>query len=198
MPAWAIITIPYEQIYIVHRLDKHTSGPLVFAKTPEACRFISAQFVSDKADRIYHCLVWGCPEKENGTIETFIGRIPHKPECIGVSEDGSFGKRAVTHYRVLKRFSTASLIECRLETGRTHQVRIHMLYNGTPLIGDQRYPGNPGASGEILNKASAVIRHQALHARSLSFANPGDDQRLNFSVGYPQAFLKLMDFLESL
>ncbi|MCB1494133.1 MAG: RluA family pseudouridine synthase [Rhodobiaceae bacterium] len=181
---------------IVHRIDKDTSGVLVVAKTDAAHQALAAQFAdhgrTGDLDRVYLALVWGAPTQTTGTIDAPLGRSPTNPQKFAVRRDG---KTAVTHFRVLERFAgddgaaIASLIECRLETGRTHQIRVHMAHIGHPLIGDPLY-----ATGfktkiarlpEEIRPVVAGFERQALHAASLQFTHPGTGEILEFEAELP-------------
>ncbi|MBB6459970.1 RluA family pseudouridine synthase [Flammeovirga kamogawensis] len=156
---------------IVQRLDKDTSGVLVMAKTEAARELLSQQFQNMKPYRTYYALVWGKLKIKKGTIDEFIGRNPLNERSIEVSKDQSFGKKAITHYKVIKEFSNYSLVECRLETGRTHQIRVHMHFIGHPLVGDKRYE-IPYLINDIALQNS-IGRH-CLHAKTLHFLSPKD------------------------
>ncbi len=164
---------------LVHRIDKNTSGILVVAKNDEAQLKLAKQFFDHTIERKYIALVWGNLKEDSGTIEGNIGRDPNDRMRFKVFPDGSAGKRAVTHYRVLERFGYVTLVECQLETGRTHQIRVHMNYIGHPLFNDDRYGGDKILKGTLYSKYKQFIdncfeimpRH-ALHAKTLGFAHP--------------------------
>ena len=164
---------------LVHRIDKNTSGILVVAKNDEAQLKLAKQFFDHTIERKYIALVWGNLKEDSGTIEGNIGRDPNDRMRFKVFPDGSAGKRAVTHYRVLERFGYVTLVECQLETGRTHQIRVHMNYIGHPLFNDDRYGGDRILKGTLYSKYKQFIdncfeimpRH-ALHAKTLGFAHP--------------------------
>lgn len=164
---------------LVHRIDKNTSGILVVAKNDEAQLKLAKQFFDHTIERKYIALVWGNLKEDSGTIEGNIGRDPNDRMRFKVFPDGSAGKRAVTHYRVLERFGYVTLVECQLETGRTHQIRVHMNYIGHPLFNDDRYGGDRILKGTLYSKYKQFIdncfeimpRH-ALHAMTLGFAHP--------------------------
>jgi 23S rRNA pseudouridine1911/1915/1917 synthase len=173
---------------LVHRLDKETSGLLVVAKTPEAFSNLSAQFKDRRCSRTYHALVWGQIREESGSISVHIGRDPVNNSIIRVFAEGEGGKPALTHFKVLERFTAATLVECSLETGRTHQVRLHMASMGHAVIGDKRYPA------ASISPETLISRH-ALHAFSLGFADPAGGKQLEFKCGHPQDFMDLADKL---
>ncbi|AZQ63025.1 RluA family pseudouridine synthase [Flammeovirga pectinis] len=160
---------------IVQRLDKDTSGVLVLAKTEAAREFLSKQFQKMKPYRIYYALVWGRLNSKEGTIDEFIGRNPLNERSIEVAKDHSFGKKAITHYKVIKEFNKYSLVECKLETGRTHQIRVHMQYIGHPLVGDKRYE-IPFLVNDI--KLQNTIGRHCLHAKTLHFVSPIDQETI--------------------
>lgn len=178
---------------LVHRIDKDTSGLLVVAKTPEAKTELGAQFFNHDTHRSYHALVWGSFSEDNGRIEGNIGRDPKDRLRMAVFPPGSDqGKTAVTHYRVLERFGYVTLVECRLETGRTHQIRAHMKHIGHPLFGDERYGGMEMLRGERTASYKAYIQNcfklcgrQALHARTLGFVHPVTGQQMDFTSPLP-------------
>lgn len=188
------------QILVAHRLDKHTSGAIVFAKTQKALEHLSQQFVNHSIERIYYALVCGIPSLKEGRIETFMGRNPNNEKDIGVSEDKIFGKNAITNYKVKEEFAgKAALVQCMLETGRTHQIRIHMHYLGHALINDQRYPNQAGRISEQLKEACFKIQpYQALHAQCLGFKHPETGAQLFFDCHFPAPYIKLLEYLETL
>ncbi len=179
---------------IVHRLDKDTSGLIVAAKNERAMSSLAKQFAAHTIERAYHAVVWGCPRTAEGRIETQIGRNPFDRKRMGVLRGG--GKEARTRYRVIERFGPrerpfASLIECRLETGRTHQIRVHLAHLGHPLIGDETYgksrrPSRPKTpEEEKAYGAAAEFPRQALHAWLLGFQHPSLHKNLRFESSWP-------------
>lgn len=177
---------------LVHRIDKNTSGLLVIAKNEYALNRLSRQFFNRTTGRRYMALVWGTPDPEEGTITGNVGRNIRDRKIMQVFPDGSQGKHAVTHYRVLEKMSYVSLIECRLETGRTHQIRVHMAWAGLPLFNDEEYGGNRILKGTTFTKYQQFVRNcfemmprQALHAQSLSFDHPVTGRRLSFESDLP-------------
>jgi 23S rRNA pseudouridine1911/1915/1917 synthase len=186
---------------IVHRLDKDTSGILVAAKTDRAHIALSRQFEKRTAERAYLAVVWGVPTPASGRIEGNIGRDPRNRKKMTVVRADK-GKPAATGYRRLKRFGTiASLVECRLETGRTHQVRVHMTHAGHPLIGDPLYgratrARNKGLPAPVVGALRSFPR-QALHARLLGFDHPESGERMCFEADIPKDMNDLCDILEN-
>lgn len=196
--AWHLRDIPsYDpndpQVGLVHRIDKDTSGLLVVAKTPDAKTSLGAQFFNKTTHRQYNALVWGNFVEDNGTIEGNIGRDPKDRLRMAVFPPGSdIGKSAVTHYRVMKRFGYVTLVECILETGRTHQIRAHMKHIGHPLFSDERYGGTEILRGErtasyrqFVNNAFKLCPRQALHARTLGFVHPMTHKQMDFTSPLP-------------
>ena len=193
---------------IVHRLDKDTSGLLVVAKNDKAHRKLSEQFAdhgrSGPLIRAYLAIVWGVPEPRRGTIDAPIGRDPRAREKMAVVPRG---KRAVTHYMLLDRFAgedrlpVASLVECRLATGRTHQIRVHMTRKGHPLLGDPVYgtgfKSKASQLGEDAQRSLARLKRQALHAYQLGFAHPATGKALFFEIPLPPDLAKLLETLKS-
>lgn len=182
---------------IVHRLDKGTSGVMVAAKNDRAHQGLSAQFSVHSIKRIYQALVYGSPPLDSGKLEGIIGR--HPTERLRLSGLARHGKHAVTRWRVCGRFGRITLVELRLETGRTHQIRVHMTEAGFPLVGDPLYPDG-GRFNNIpdvkLRKLITALGRQALHARTLGFIHPVSNQYLEFSAGLPQDMSDLLDYLE--
>lgn len=177
---------------LVHRIDKDTSGILVIAKTEIALNRLARQFFDRTTTRTYHALVWGIPEPEQGTIIGHIGRNIRDRLKMQVFPDGENGKHAVTHYRVLEKLGYVSLIECRLETGRTHQIRAHMEYIKHPVFNDERYGGNKILRGTVFTKyrqfvenCFQLIPRHALHAKSLGFRHPETNNELYFDSELP-------------
>ena len=192
--AWHLRDLPtYDpndpSVGLVHRIDKDTSGLLVIAKTPEAKTELGAQFFNHDTHRSYQALVWGNFTEDSGRIEGNIGRDPKDRLRMAVFPPGSeTGKSAVTHYKVLERFGYVTLVECRLETGRTHQIRAHMRHIGHPLFGDERYGGTEILRGERTASYKAYIQNcfklcsrQALHARTLGFTHPVTGEQMDFT-----------------
>ena len=192
---------------IVHRLDKDTSGLIVAAKNERAMTSLAKQFANHTIERAYHAVVWGSPRLGEGVIDAEIGRNPFDRKRMGVLRGG--GKSARTRYRVIERFGDAarpfaSLIECRLETGRTHQIRVHLTHLGHPLIGDASYGRSrqvPRAKSEAEANAYAAVSEfprQALHARLLGFQHPSLHQRLRFESDWPEDLSRLIAALRAL
>jgi len=177
---------------IVHRIDKDTSGLLAVAKTDAAHEGLARQFKDHSIARSYCAIVAGHPRPVSGTIDTWIGRSDHDRKKMAVQREGR-GKHAVTHYRVLEALNGAALVECRLETGRTHQVRVHMSHIGHPLLGDPVYRTRAKALGTILN--ALAFRRQALHAASLGFIHPVTGERLDFESPLPADMQQLLSRL---
>jgi pseudouridine synthase, RluA family len=185
---------------LVHRIDKNTSGLLVVAKTEESQLYLAKQFFEHTIERKYVALVWGNIKEDSGTIDGNIGRDPNDRLKFKVFPDGSCGKHAVTHYTVLKRYGYVTLVECRLETGRTHQIRVHMNYIGHPLFNDDRYGGDRILKGTIYTKYKQFIdncfeimpRH-ALHAKTLGFIHPNTKKHIYFDSQLPKDFISLIE-----
>lgn len=186
---------------IVHRIDKETSGLLVVAKTQFMHAGLVDLFSSHKIERSYLALVYGAPPSHSGRIETQIGRSPQDRKRMAVLTDDA-GKKAVTHYKTLERFQGASLVECRLETGRTHQIRVHMTHLRCPLIGDPVYGRASPARIEALERHArdfvASFPRQALHAGTLGFERPDTGETVHYSSEVPEDFQKLRAMLSSL
>ncbi len=178
---------------LVHRLDKNTTGLMVIAKTEEALTDLSNQFFHRTTERKYVALVWGDLADDDGTIEGHIGRSPKDRKVMTIFPKGEQGKQAITHYRVLERFHYVTLVECKLETGRTHQIRAHFKYIGHPLFNDPEYGGNRILKGTSFSKYEQFIRNcfqllprQALHAASLGFTHPVSKEWLYFEPEWPE------------
>lgn len=184
---------------IVHRLDKGTSGLLVAAKHDIAHRGLTEQFAAHSIKRLYWALIYGSPVLENGKISGIIGR--HPTERLRLSGTARHGKPAVTNWRVLERFGAASLVQLRLETGRTHQIRVHLSEAGMPLLGDPLYPDG-GRFNNLkdlqLKKLISGLGRQALHARALGFVHPVSGQYLEFESEPPEDFNGLLTYLRGL
>lgn len=196
--AWHMKDVPsYDpnnpEVGLVHRIDKDTSGLLVVAKTPEAKTSLSVQFFNKTTHRSYNALVWGHFTEDEGRIEGNIARDPKdRLRMTVIDPDSGIGKPAVTHYRVIERFGYVTLIECILETGRTHQIRAHMKHIGHPLFGDERYGGCEILRGNRSTSYRAFIQNcfklcnrQALHARTLGFVHPKTHQQMDFTSDLP-------------
>jgi len=177
---------------LVHRIDKNTSGILVVAKTEYALNRLSGQFYKRTTGRKYLALVWGVPDPPEGTIEGHVGRSIRDRKIMQVFPDGSHGKSAVTHYKLIEDLGYVSLVECRLETGRTHQIRVHFSYIRHPVFNDEEYGGDKILRGTTFGKYRQFVRNcfdilprQALHAKSLAFDHPVTGKRLSFDSELP-------------
>ena len=180
---------------LVHRIDKDTSGLLVVAKSDIALTKLSEQFFHKTIDRKYLAIVWGLPSPEQGTIDKYLSRDKKNRMIMSVPVDEDIGKRAITHYKVVERLGYVSLVECELETGRTHQIRAHMKHIGNPIFNDERYGGDKILKGTILIKYKQFVENcfrllprQALHAKTLSFNHPSTNERLAFETELPNDF----------
>lgn len=185
---------------LVHRIDKDTSGLLVIAKTPEAKTDLGMQFFKKTTRREYVAMVWGDFDEDEGTITGNIGRNPRNKLQMAVMKDPSQGKHAVTHYEVIERFGYVSIVKCVLETGRTHQIRVHMLSKGHPLFNDARYGGDKILKGttfakyrQFVENCFSVCPRQALHARTLGFRHPETGEEMNFECPVPEDMQALFD-----
>ncbi|RYU83748.1 RluA family pseudouridine synthase [Hymenobacter persicinus] len=188
---------------LVHRIDKDTSGLLVIGKTELAMTHLSNQFFHHTIERTYLALVWGIPKETEGTITGNIGRSIKDRKVQAVFPEGDQGKHAVTHYKVLKTFQHVSLVQCNLETGRTHQIRVHMKHIGHPLFSDATYGGNKvlygqrtGAYKAFVDNAFEVMPRQALHAKSLGFVHPQTGATMQFEVELPHDFASVLELWE--
>ena len=189
------------EVGLVHRIDKDTSGLLVVAKTPEAKTALGRQFFNKTTQRSYNALVWGNLTEDDGRIEGNIGRDPKDRLRMKVfAPDSETGKPAVTHYRVIERYGYTTLLECVLETGRTHQIRAHMKHIGHPLFGDERYGGTEILRGQRSSTYKAFIQNcfalcprQALHAQTLGFVHPATGRQMDFDSEWPDDFRRLID-----
>lgn len=180
---------------LVHRIDKDTSGLLVIAKTEEAMAHLSKQFFDKTSEREYIALVWGNVEEDEGTIEGNIGRNPKNrlQNIVYEGDEAENGKPAVTHYKVLERFGYVTLVSCKLETGRTHQIRVHMKYIGHTLFNDERYGGDKILKGttftkykQFVDNCFKILPRQALHAKTLGFTHPATQKWISFNSDLPQ------------
>ncbi len=177
---------------LVHRIDKDTSGLLLVAKTPEAFTHLAKQFHDHTIERSYLALVWGEPDNDTGTISGHIGRSPSDRRMYTVYPEGEVGKHAVTHYEVLERLRYISLLRCKLETGRTHQIRVHMKHIGHTLFNDKMYGGDKILKGERFSKYKQFIDNcfntlprQGLHAQTLGFVHPASGENVTFTSNIP-------------
>lgn len=189
---------------LVHRIDKNTTGLLLIAKTEHAMSHLARQFFVHSVFRRYTALVWGDVKNDEGTIQNYIGRDANYRKLRAVVEDPAQGKHATTHYKVLRRFGYVTLVECRLETGRTHQIRVHMQHIGHPLFNDPEYGGDKIRSGTVFSKYKAFVQncfdimpYQALHARALGFEHPSSGEWMMFESDLPDNFNQLLDKWEN-
>ena len=189
---------------LVHRIDKDTSGLLVVAKQEAAMTELARQFFHHQIERTYYALVWGEPEQDRGTIDVHVGRSLKDRRVTTAFPDGSFGRKAVTHYEVIKRLRYVSLVKCNLETGRTHQIRAHMKYLGHPLFGDAIYGGDKILKGSKFSKYKSFIDNcfkimprQALHAKTLGFTHPQTKKHMLFDSDLPDDFRQVLEKWES-
>ena len=185
---------------LVHRIDKDTSGLLVVAKTPDAKTALGKQFFNKTTKREYIAVVWGVPSPMIGRIEGNIGRSLKDRLQMAVFPDGDYGKQAVTHYEVIEQFGYVSVVKCRLETGRTHQIRVHMKHIGHPLLNDARYGGDEILRGttsakyrQFVNNCFAICSRQALHARTLGFVHPETGEEMFFSAPVPDDMTAMIE-----
>jgi 23S rRNA pseudouridine1911/1915/1917 synthase len=178
---------------LVHRIDKDTTGLLVIAKTEASMTHLAKQFEAKTSEREYVAMVWGTVKEDEGTIEGNIARHVKDRMQMSVFEDPSIGKHAVTHYKVLERFGYVTLVSCILETGRTHQIRVHMKHIGHPIFNDERYGGNLILKGttftkykQFIDNCFKVLPRQALHAKTLGFVHPTTGEMMRFDTELPQ------------
>lgn len=186
--------------YLVHRIDKDTSGLLVVTKNETAQTILARDFFHHNIERKYHALVWGDVKENSGTIEQRIGRSQTDRRQMTVYDDPLKGKMAITHFNVMERFGYVTLVECQLETGRTHQIRAHMKFLGHPLFNDGMYGGNKILKGTTHSKYKSfiencfeIIPRQALHAKTLGFEHPVLKKPLFFSSDYPEDFRQVLE-----
>lgn len=177
---------------LVHRIDKNTSGLLVLAKTELAMKYLARQFFDHTVSRKYIALVWGDVKEDEGTIVAHVGRNLRFRKLFEAYPDGDHGKEAITHYKVLKRFGYVTLAECVLETGRTHQIRVHMKHIGHPLFNDDFYGGDKIVKGTVYAKYKQFVENcfelcprQALHAKTLGFTHPKTNEPIFFDSELP-------------
>jgi 23S rRNA pseudouridine1911/1915/1917 synthase len=185
---------------LVHRIDKETTGLLVIAKNEWSMNRLAKQFYEKTSKRTYQAIVWGNMENEEGTINGHIGRNPKDRKKMHVFEDGSDGKPAITHYKVLERFNYVNLVECRLETGRTHQIRVHFQYIKHPLFGDREYGGDKILRGttftryrQFIHNCFSILPRQALHAKSLGIIHPNSGKEMFFDSELPDDMSQVLE-----
>lgn len=185
---------------LVHRIDKNTSGLLVLAKTDKAMRHLAKQFFDHTIDRKYVALVWGDVQQDKGTIVAHVGRHLRFRKLFEAYPEGDHGKEAITHYSVIERFGYVTLVECVLETGRTHQIRVHMKYIGHPLFSDDFYGGDKIVKGTVFTRYKqfvencfAICPRQALHARRLGFIHPESGKEMLFEAPLPRDMAEVIE-----
>jgi len=185
---------------LVHRIDKNTSGILVIAKTELAMNHLARQFFERTTKRRYVALVWGDMEEDEGTVDAHIGRSPRDRMKMHVFPEGNDGKHAITHWKVIERLGYVTLVECRLETGRTHQIRVHMEYIRHPIFNDDRYGGDSIVKGTTFTKYKQFIQNcfsicprHALHAKSLGFIHPTTGQEMFFESDIPDDMVQVIE-----
>ncbi|MDH5608849.1 MAG: RluA family pseudouridine synthase [Cyclobacteriaceae bacterium] len=184
---------------LVHRIDKDTSGLLVIAKTEKAMTGLARQFHDHSIERTYIALAWGLFEEPEGTIDVFLGRSMKDRRITTAFPKADFGRNAITHYKVLKDYRYVSLLQCNLETGRTHQIRAHLKYLGHPLFNDATYGGDQVVKGTVFTKYKQFVQNcfkvlprQALHARTLGFIHPITKEKMTFDSELPDDFKDLL------
>lgn len=197
-PEFSEETLP--RFGLVHRIDKNTSGLLVLAKTDTAMRQLAKQFYDHTVKRQYLALVWGDMIDDEGTVIAHVGRNLRYRKLFEAYPEGDHGKEAITHYKVVERFNYVTLVQCRLETGRTHQIRVHMKHIGHPLFNDDFYGGDKIVKGTIFSKYKQFVDNcfticprQALHAKTLGFIHPSTGQEIFFETQLPDDMTKVID-----
>jgi len=185
---------------LVHRIDKNTSGILIIAKNEKSMTVMGDKFANRDLNRRYLSLVWGDMKEDEGTITGHIGRSLKNRKVMDVFPDGEFGKHAVTHWKVVERLGYTTLVECKLETGRTHQIRAHFKHIGHPLFNDEEYGGDRILKGTTFTKYKQFVQNcfkicdrQALHAKSLEFLHPTTEKEMKFDSDLPEDFSILLD-----
>ena len=185
---------------LVHRIDKNTSGLLVLAKNDKAMRHLAKQFYDHTVKRNYMALVWGDVEQDEGTIVAHVGRNLRYRKLFEAYPEGDHGKDAITHYKVLERFNYVTVVQCTLETGRTHQIRVHMKYIGHPLFNDDFYGGDKIVKGTIFSKYKQFVDNcfmicprQALHAKTLGFTHPSTGEEMYFDSELPNDMRQVIE-----
>jgi 23S rRNA pseudouridine1911/1915/1917 synthase len=188
------------RIGLVHRIDKDTTGLLVIGKNEHAVKFLADQFKAHTVNRKYYALVWGDVAEDEGTIDTYIGRHQRLRKIFDVYEEGEIGKHAITHYKVIERLNYVTLVECKLETGRTHQIRVHMKHIGHTLFNDKTYGGDRILKGTVYSKYKQfvencfdIIPRQALHAKTLGFVHPTTGKNMFFESELPQDMKQVIE-----
>jgi 23S rRNA pseudouridine1911/1915/1917 synthase len=188
------------QTFLCHRIDKDTSGILLLAKNELAQTKLAKQFFDHTIDRKYEALVWGNVKADEGTVTGHIARDPRNRLVMKVFEEGETGRHAVTHYKVIERLGYVTLLECTLETGRTHQIRVHMKHIGHPVFNDENYGGDVILKGttftkykQFIQNCFALMPRQALHARSLGFIHPGTGRPMFFDSELPEDFSAVVE-----
>ena len=182
-----------DRVGLVHRIDKDTSGLLVIAKTEQAMSFLARQFFDHSIERTYQAIVWGAPDPVSGTIDRHIGRHPRHRQQYTVFPEGEEGKQAITHYETLEDLYYVSLVQLKLETGRTHQIRVHMKSIGHPVFSDAKYGGDRIVKGTVYSKFKTFVERcfercprQALHAKSIGFIHPLTREYVQFDSELPE------------
>jgi len=185
---------------LVHRIDKNTTGLMVIAKTETAMTHLAKQFFDHTIERKYQAIIWGEFDEDSGTIEGNIGRHPRQRTEMTVFPEGDEGKHAVTHFKVIERLYYISVVECKLETGRTHQIRVHMKHEGHPLFNDDRYGGDRVVKGTVFSKYKQFVKNcfnliprHALHAKSLGFVHPRTGEDMFFDTELPEDMATVLD-----
>jgi len=188
------------RVGLVHRIDKDTTGLILVAKKDREMSLLAAQFKKHTVHRRYIALVWGDVAQDEGTIQVNIGRNLRFRKIMDAFPDGDYGKDAITHYKVLERFNYVTLVELRLETGRTHQIRVHMKYIGHPLFGDATYGGDRIVKGTVFTKYKqfidncfAILTRQALHAKELGFTHPVTEEWIQFDSELPDDMKEVIE-----
>jgi len=189
---------------LVHRIDKDTSGLLVIAKTEKAMTSLAKQFFDHSIERTYQAIVWGVPDPPQGTINVNVGRSLKDRRVTTAFPEADFGRHAITHYKLLQDLRYVSLIECKLETGRTHQIRAHMKFIGHPIFNDATYGGNEPLKGTVFSKYKQfvdncfkIIPRQSLHAKTLGFIHPASGEHLQFDSELPADFKEVIEKWEN-
>lgn len=204
--ALSFLFLPFQQsenppqVCLVHRIDKDTSGVMIVAKNEFAQTKLAHDFFHRTIERKYQALVWGNLEDDSGTITGHIGRSLKDRKVMTVFPDGEYGKHAITHWKMTERFGYVSLVECQLETGRTHQIRAHMKYIGHPLFNDATYGGDQILKGttftkyrQFIQNCFKIIPRQALHAKSLGFMHPTKNEKMHIETELPQDMLHVIE-----